>query len=209
MMTGPEPGRRRGMVMVEDLLGPLNEMERKHAPERLWIGGDASIFELHTLVSVVGSRSASPEGIRRARRLARELVDRGIVVVSGLARGIDSVAHETAMEYGGRTVAVLATPLDQAAPPGNAALQERIHPPTCRGDPVPTGSADSEDEFHDSQPDDGTAVRRDDYRGGRAEQWNQAPGTGSDSPGPPVVLSRVRTHIVRRSMDPGTQGLWR
>ena len=45
---------------------------------------------------------------------------------AGLARGIDTVAHETAMEHGGRTVAVLATPLDQAAPPGNAALQERI-----------------------------------------------------------------------------------
>ena len=113
-------------TVVEDLLGPLNEMERKHAPEQLSIGGDASIFELGTLVSVVGSRSASPEGIRRARRLARELVDRGIVVVSGLARGIDTVAHETAMEYGGRTVAVLATPLDVISPPENAALQQRI-----------------------------------------------------------------------------------
>ena len=101
-------------------------MERKHAPERLWIGGDASIFEMGTLVSVVGSRSASPKGIKRARRLAKELVDRGIVVVSGLARGIDTVAHETAMDCGGRTVAVLATPLDRVAPPGNAALQERI-----------------------------------------------------------------------------------
>ena len=50
----------------------------------------------------------------------------GIVVVSGLARGIDTVAHETAMQYGGRTVAVLATPLDRAAPPGNAGLQQRI-----------------------------------------------------------------------------------
>ena len=49
-------------VVVEDLLGPLNEMERKHAPERLWIGGDASIFEMGTLVSVVGSRSASRDG---------------------------------------------------------------------------------------------------------------------------------------------------
>lgn len=115
-----------GVVTVEDLIGSLNEMERKHAPERLWIGGDASIFELGTLVSVVGSRSASPEGIRRTRRLARELVRRGIVVVSGLARGIDTVAHETAMDCGGRTVAVLATPLDRAAPPGNSALQQRI-----------------------------------------------------------------------------------
>lgn len=114
------------MVTVEDLLGPLNEMERKHAPERLWIGGDASIFDMGTLVSVVGSRSASPKGIKRARRLAKELVDRGIVVVSGLARGIDTVAHATAMDCGGRTVAVLATPLDRVAPPGNAALQESI-----------------------------------------------------------------------------------
>ena len=113
-------------VTVDDLLGPLNEMERKHAPEQLWIGGDASIFEMGTLVSVVGSRSASPKGIKRARRLAKELVDRGIVVVSGLARGIDTVAHETAMDCGGRTVAVLATPLDRVAPPGNAALQQRI-----------------------------------------------------------------------------------
>ncbi len=120
--------RDRGFAVmtVDELIGPLNEMERKHAPERLWVGGDASIFELGTLISVVGSRSVSPEGIRRARRLARELVRREIVVVSGLARGIDTVAHETAMDCGGRTVAVLATPLDQAAPPGNSALQQRI-----------------------------------------------------------------------------------
>ena len=114
------------MVTVEDLIGPLNEMERKHAPERLWIGGDASIFESGTLVSVVGSRSASPEGIRRARRLSWELVRRDFVVVSGLARGIDTVAHETAVKRRGRTVAVLATPLDRASPPGNSALQRRI-----------------------------------------------------------------------------------
>lgn len=114
------------MLKVEDLIGPLSEAERKYAPERLWIGGDASIFESGALVSVVGSRSASSEGIRRARRLARELVEREIVVMSGLARGIDTVAHETAMDCGGRTVAVLATSLDQAAPPGNSMLQQRI-----------------------------------------------------------------------------------
>ena len=114
------------MTKVEDLLGPLNEMERKHAPERLWIGGDASIFKLDTLVSVVGSRAASPAGLRRARKLARELVAHDIVVVSGLARGIDTVAHETAMECRGRTVAVLATPLDSVSPTGNTALQQRI-----------------------------------------------------------------------------------
>lgn len=114
------------MVTVEDLIGPLNELERKRAPKRLWLGGDASIFELGTLVSVVGSRSPSPAGIRRTRRLARELVRRDVVVVSGLARGIDTVAHETAIDCGGRTVAVLATPLDRATPPDNSRLQQRI-----------------------------------------------------------------------------------
>ena len=114
------------MVTVEDLIGPLNELERKRAPKRLWLGGDASIFELGTLVSVVGSRSPSPAGIRRTRRLARELVRRDVVVVSGLARGIDTVAHETAIDCGGSTVAVLATPLDRATPPDNSRLQQRI-----------------------------------------------------------------------------------
>ena len=114
------------MVTVEDLIGPLDELERKRAPKQLWIGGDASIFKSGTLVSVVGSRSPSAAGIRRTRRLARELVRRDMVVVSGLARGVDTVAHETAMDCGGRTVAVLATPLDQATPPGNSRLQQRI-----------------------------------------------------------------------------------
>ena len=114
------------MVTVEDLIGPLNELERKRAPKRLWLGGDALIFELGTLVSVVGSRSPSPAGIRRTRRLARELVRRDVVVVSGLARGIDTVAHETAIDCGGSTVAVLATPLDRATPPDNSRLQQRI-----------------------------------------------------------------------------------
>lgn len=113
-------------VAIEELLGPLNKVERKSAPKRVWVGGDASIFAAGTLISVVGSRAASPEGIRRARRLARELVQRDVVVVSGLALGIDTVAHRTAIERGGRTVAVLATPLDRVTPPENSALQRHI-----------------------------------------------------------------------------------
>ena len=113
-------------VAIEALLGPLNNVERKYAPRHVWVGGDASIFAAGTLISVVGSRAASPEGIRRARRLARELVQRGMVVVSGLALGIDTVAHKTAIDCGGRTIAVLATPLERATPPGNSALQRQI-----------------------------------------------------------------------------------
>ena len=120
-MTGME-----GTTSVEDLIGPLNEIERKYAPRQLWIVGDPSIFSEGRIVSVVGSRRPSPEGVRRTRRLVSELVRRDIAVLSGLALGVDTVAHEAAMRCGGRTVAVLGTPLEQATPRSNARLQQSI-----------------------------------------------------------------------------------
>src|SRR3546814_10824033 len=77
-------------------------------------------------VAVVGSREASPDGIRRAERLARELVDRSFTVVSGLARGIDSAAHRAAIARGGLTISVVGTPLGSCYPKENAELQEEI-----------------------------------------------------------------------------------
>src|SRR5262249_40418887 len=71
-------------------------------------------------------RKASSEGLKRASFLTRALVSHKVVVVSGLAEGIDTVAHTTAMESGGRTIAVLGTPLDQAYPAANRSLQDRI-----------------------------------------------------------------------------------
>lgn len=107
-----------------DLLGPLNEVERKHAPERLFVSGDTSLLRLPR-VAVVGSRKASDAGLARARKLAKRLCEEGIVVVSGLAEGIDTAAHTTAVEFG-RTIAVLGTPLEQAYPRSNAKLQARL-----------------------------------------------------------------------------------
>ena len=111
---------------VEDLIGPLNEIERKYAPPQLWVAGDPSIFSEGRIVSVVGSRHPSPEGVRRTRRLVAELVRQRVAVLSGLALGVDTVAHETAMQCGGRTVAVLGTPLEQTTLRSNARLQETI-----------------------------------------------------------------------------------
>lgn len=108
------------------LLGNLNDVERKNAPARLYTVGDVTLLNRGPRVSVVGSRKASEEGIRRARILTKALVSRGAVVVSGLAEGIDTVAHETAIEMGGQTVAVIGTPLDKAYPAKNRALQDRI-----------------------------------------------------------------------------------
>ena len=92
----------------------------------LWAVGDLGLLEAPSLVAVVGTRDPSPDALRRAGRLARELARAGSVVVSGLARGIDTAAHRGAIEAGGRTIAVLGTPLDQAWPPENAELQRLI-----------------------------------------------------------------------------------
>ena len=110
----------------QDLLGPLNEVEQKNAPKALYVAGDIGIVEEGARVSIVGSRKASPEGLRRASKLAALLASRGVVVVSGLAEGIDTAAHTSAIKNRGRTIAVLGTPLDQVYPRQNAALQEEI-----------------------------------------------------------------------------------
>ena len=110
----------------EDLLGQLNDVERKNAPKLLYLAGDPRLLSEGGRVSVVGSRNVSAAGIKRARALTQALVAHDIIVVSGLARGVDSVAHETAIACGGRTVAVVGTPLDRSYPPENQALQQRI-----------------------------------------------------------------------------------
>jgi DNA processing protein len=110
----------------QDLLGPLNEVEQKHAPKVLFAAGDTSLLEEGARVSIVGSRKASSEGLRRASRLAAALAKQHVVVVSGLAEGIDTAAHTSAINHEGRTIAVIGTPLDQVYPKQNAALQDQI-----------------------------------------------------------------------------------
>lgn len=77
-------------------------------------------------VAVVGARQLTEDGAARTRRLVRYLVDDGFTIVSGLAAGTDTVAHTTALEMGGRTIAVLGTPLTTAYPRENATLQRDI-----------------------------------------------------------------------------------
>jgi DNA processing protein len=91
----------------------------------LFYAGDIGLLS-RRCVSIVGTREASHDGIVRASRLAAELVRAGFVVMSGLARGIDGAAHRSAIEHGGRTAAVIGTPLTKASPAENAKLQEEI-----------------------------------------------------------------------------------
>ena len=91
----------------------------------LHLAGDVALLA-RSAVCVIGSRRASGLSLSSAAQVAAELVARGYVIVSGLAAGIDAAAHEAAMLAGGRTIAVLGTPLDRVYPAQHAALQGRI-----------------------------------------------------------------------------------
>ncbi len=93
-------------------------------PLVLFHQGNESILEM-TAVAIVGSRKASPYGINVAEMIARQLAERGIAVVSGLAWGIDAAAHRAAIETG-TTIAVLGTGLDVAYPRSNRQLQKHV-----------------------------------------------------------------------------------
>jgi DNA processing protein len=77
-------------------------------------------------VAVIGSRRPSQAGLQRARAIAEHLLTAGYTIVSGLAAGIDTAAHETALQRDTRTLAVIGTGLRHSYPPQNAALQRRI-----------------------------------------------------------------------------------
>jgi DNA processing protein len=111
---------------IQDLLRPLSDHERKHAPKELFYEGDRSLLKDRVRVSVVGTRKPSSEGSARARVISEALVRHEIVIVSGLAEGIDTIAHRTGMASGGRTIAVLGTPLGNPYPPSNRALFDEI-----------------------------------------------------------------------------------
>jgi DNA processing protein len=104
----------------------LGDLERP--PAELYYRGDLSALggSPERLVSIVGTREASQYGLRVARGLAMAFAEAGAVVVSGLARGIDTAAHEGALEGGGKTIAVLGTGPDVPYPVGNRRLLERI-----------------------------------------------------------------------------------
>jgi DNA processing protein len=114
----------------------------RHVPDPpivLWTRGDPSA--LHgPAVAVVGSRAATPTGLAMARRLGQELGGAGLVVVSGMARGVDAAAHEGALDVGGRTVAILGCGADVVYPAQHAALARRIAETGVLASELPPGT---------------------------------------------------------------------
>ncbi len=124
-VAASEPDYPAALAAIED------------APPVLIAGHNVTMLERPS-VAIVGARNASLNGKRIAARLARELGEAGLVVVSGLARGIDTEAHKASLDSG--TVGVVAGGIDVTYPPENAALQARIFESGCVVSETPLGT---------------------------------------------------------------------
>lgn len=126
-MTSADPAARAGVLLRKDPLYPSALRAIFDPPERLYVRGHGSLTLLErAAVAIVGARACSGYGAHVARMLGRELAAAGLVVVSGLARGVDGAAHRGALEGGGRTIAVLGCGIDRTYPASHAELAQRI-----------------------------------------------------------------------------------
>jgi DNA processing protein len=114
------------MRSVLDANYPANLRGAFDAPPYVFVKGEYDESWARDAVAVVGTRGASADGLKRARKVARTLVEAGYMVLSGLARGIDRAAHEATLDAGGRTVAVMGTGIDRMYPAEHKQLAERI-----------------------------------------------------------------------------------
>ena len=122
-----EDTSRKGIkiICLKDSEYPKNLAQIHDPPPVLFVKGDLSVRDVVS-VAVVGSRSASYQGLRFTKKLCADLAGYGIVVVSGFARGIDTAAHTGCIEGGGRTLAVLGCGLDIDYPRQNRELREKV-----------------------------------------------------------------------------------
>ncbi len=121
------PVQRKFLTLTpEKLLGPLNDVEKKYAPPEVFAAGPMEIPLPRPRVAIVGSRKASITGLKAAADIAKTLSRRGVVIVSGLAEGIDTAAHTATIEERGRTIGIIGTALDRVYPRENSKLQDEM-----------------------------------------------------------------------------------
>ena len=115
-------------LTIEDETYPPSLREIHDPPHLLYLRGEILERDRHAL-AIVGSRRATHYGRESARKLGFQIAHAGLTVISGLARGIDTYAHEAALAAGGRTIAVLGSGVGNIYPPENQALADRIAEP--------------------------------------------------------------------------------
>lgn len=114
------------ILTIEDGLYPHSLMNIPDAPLVLYAIGDLSLLQTTKLISVIGTRKPSSEARNKLNYVITPLIESGYVIVSGLAYGIDSFAHERALEYGGKTITVLGSGFHHIYPKQNIALCRQI-----------------------------------------------------------------------------------
>lgn len=98
----------------------------ENPPLFLFYKGNLNLLKTPGLTSIVGTRQPSNDTIKNVHHLASELVKRNVLTISGLAKGTDTAAHEATLNAGGKTIAVLPTPILSIYPKENSALAEKI-----------------------------------------------------------------------------------
>ena len=124
-MTAPATAPSVAQLARDDAAYPERLRRLESPPETVWVAG-ALPAASQKAVAIVGTREATAYGLRVAGELAAAFARAGVVVVSGLARGIDAAAHRGALEAGGLTTAVVGGGVDVPYPRGHASLQQRI-----------------------------------------------------------------------------------
>jgi DNA processing protein len=114
-----------GLINWTDPEYPQTLLQIYDPPVLMYVRGDAQVLNLPAL-GIVGTRKPTLYGTQMAERLGRELAARGIVVVSGMARGIDAIGHQGAMAVNGRAIGVLGTGIDICYPKENKKLYEKV-----------------------------------------------------------------------------------
>ena len=109
----------------QDEAYPTRLKEIDQPPPVMYIRGEYLPDDLFA-VAIVGTRKVTPYGRQVTEELASFLAANGITIISGLARGVDAIAHQAALKYGGRTIAVMGTGVDKIYPPEHKALAEQI-----------------------------------------------------------------------------------
>lgn len=105
---------------------PETLRDAKYPVEIFYYRGMLDLIHSPKRISIVGTRNPTEDGKKRARKLTRLLVEDGFTIISGLARGIDTIAHKTTIEMKGKTIGVIGTPITKNYPPENKELQEII-----------------------------------------------------------------------------------
>ncbi|HZS48301.1 MAG TPA: DNA-processing protein DprA [Blastocatellia bacterium] len=114
------------IITISDEAYPAMLKEIYDPPPLLYVKGDLNACVNQPCLAVVGSRHCSTYGQNASNSISREVAANGVTIVSGLARGIDTAAHEGALAVGGKTIAVFGTGLDTVYPKENAKLADQI-----------------------------------------------------------------------------------